>query len=374
MLAMVMFACNPQPQTKKSENSMGLKKENFQKTIDGKSTDLYILTGSDSFMVAVTNLGARIVSIILPDKNGQMTDVVLGFDSIEKYLNSSEAFFGPVVGPVGNRIAKGKFTLNGVEYNLVLNNGPNHLHGGTKGLHNAVWDVVSTSDTKVVLHYLAKDMEEGYPGNLDITLTYSIENNNTLKLELEATTDKATPVNLTSHAFFNLSGKSNESVNNHILQIYAQSYTPVDSTLIPLGSIDPVAGTPFDFTQPKAIGTDLDADNEQLKFGGGYDHTWVLDKTDNAKKLSKAATVYSPESGIQMDVLTEEPGIQFYGGNFFDGTITTRDGNKLFSRCALALETQHFPDSPNQKNFPSIILSPEDKYSTVTEFVFTTRK
>ncbi len=372
LMAILMFACNPQPQTKKSEELMDLKKENFEKMIQGKQVGLYILTGSDSFKVAVTNYGARIVSIELPDKNGEMTDVVLGFDSIQGYLDSPDVYFGPVVGPVGNRIAKGKFTLNDVEYNLAINNGVNHLHGGTNGLHKVVWDVATASEKNVVMHYLSKDMEEGYPGNLDITLTYSVEDGNTLKLEYEATTDQTTPVNLTSHVYYNLNGKSNDPINNHILQINADYYTPVDSTLIPLGTIEPVAGTPFDFTEPKAIGQDLNVENEQLTYGNGYDHNWVLNKPDDSDELTTAATVYSPKTGIQLKILTEEPGIQFYGGNFFNGTIIARDGNPVTFRSGFALEPQHFPDSPNQENFPSIMLSPEDKYTTVSEYIFTT--
>lgn len=213
-------------------------------------------------------------------------------------------------------------------------------------------------------------MEEGYPGNLDIQITYAIENGNTLTMAYQATTDKATPVNLTNHAYYNLNGKSNESINNHVLTIFADNYTPVDSTLIPLGTIDPVAGTPFDFTKPKAIGTDVDSANVQLKYGGGYDHNWVLNPNADANGFRPAATVYSPLTGIQMEILTQEPGIQFYGGNFFNGTIITRDGNAVGYRCGLALEPQHYPDAVNQPNFPTTILKPGETYSTVSKYVF----
>ncbi len=366
IVALVTISCN----TKKAETSLPLNPENFVKQVDSKTTGLYLLKASDNFQVAITNFGARIVGIFTPDKNGVLTDVILGFNSIDEYINSKDPYFGPIVGRVGNRIAKGTFTLDSVEYHLAINNGVNHLHGGIKGLHKVVWDVVSASDKKLALNYKSKDMEEGYPGNLDITVTYSVEDGNTLMIDYKATTDKATPVNLTSHGYYNLNGKSNISINNLELQIFANEYTPVDSTLIPLGENVSVENTPFDFRTPKAVGTDVKADNIQLTNAGGYDHNWVIDTTQKVDGFYKAAIVSSPITGIQMEVLTKEPGIQFYGGNFFDGTITTLDGNKVGYRCAIALEPQHFPDAVNQPNFPSIILRPGEIYSTQSKYIF----
>lgn len=346
-----------------------LSKDNFDTLVEGKKVSLYTLTKTGGIKVSITNYGARIVSIITPGKSGEQVDVVLGFNSIKDYLNSPDPYFGPCVGRVGNRIAKGKFTLEGTEYILEVNNGQNHLHGGLKGLHNRVWDVVSSNDTSLVLHYLSPDMEEGYPGNLKITITYSLTDNNSLTMDYVATTDKITPVNLTNHSYFNLSGVSSTSINNHVLTLNAENYTPVDSTLIPLGTIESVAGTPFDFTRPKTIGTDLEVVNGQLKHGAGYDHNFALNSTDNGS-LQFAARVYSPESGVEMEIYTSEPGIQFYGGNFFTGEITGKDGSKIGFRCGFALEPQHFPDSPNQPAFESINLLPGETYHSVSKYVF----
>jgi aldose 1-epimerase len=344
-------------------------KKNFDTIIDGKSVSLYMLKGDGPLQLAITNYGARVVGIFVPDKNGKTINVALGFNSIGDYLNSTDIYFGPIVGRFGNRIAKGKFTLDGTTYSLAINNGPNHLHGGIKGLHKVVWDVV-----ELVLHYLSPDMEEGYPGNLDINVTYRIEDSNSMVIEYSATTDKRTPVNLTNHTYFNLNGLSNVSINNNLLKINADSITPVDSTLIPTGSIISIANSPFDFRAEKPIGRDVDSTNEQIKFGAGYDHNFVLNKNKISKGYCEAATVISPISGVKMEILTEEPGIQFYGGNFFNGTITASDGNKVGYRCGLALEPQHFPDAVNHPNFISTILNPGETYVTRSKYRFTTEK
>lgn len=349
-------------------------KSNFDTIIDGKKVGLYVLSASDSFKVALTNYGARVVGIYTPDQDGDLTDVALGFDSISNYTQPYALYFGPIVGRVANRIARGHFTLEGKEYQLAINNPPNHLHGGPKGLHNVVWDVKSVSDKKLVLSYLSENMEEGYPGDLSITVTYTVTDNKEMDIDYEAKTDLATPVNLSSHTFFNLNGESDIPITNLLLKINAYGYTPVDSTLIPTGNIDSVKNTIFDFTSFKRIGKDITADNQQLKNAGGYDHNWVLNKPGGKDTMSLAATVYSPLTGIEMKLFTEEPGLQFYSGNFFDGTITVSDGHKVGYRCGFALEPQHFPDAVNQPNFPPIILYPGNTYRTKSRYVFSIRE
>ncbi|HEV7332798.1 MAG TPA: aldose epimerase family protein [Flavisolibacter sp.] len=342
----------------------------FQTTIDGKQTDLYVLKNNNGMTAAFTNYGGRIVSLHVPDKDGKMRDVVVGHGSVMDFVNSGEAYFGATIGRVGNRIAGGRFTLDGKEYTLAKNNGPNTLHGGKKGFQAVVWDATQPNDTTLVLHYLSPEGEEGFPGNLDVTVTYSLTSDNGFKCDYKATTDKRTVVNLTNHAFFNLNGEGSGTINNHILQINADRYTPVDSTLIPIGKIEPVAGTPFDFRQPTPIGQRVDQDNEQLRFGKGYDHNYVL----NGSGMKKAATVIGDQSRIQMDVYTEEPGLQFYGGNFMQGKNTFKGGSKDEFRTAFCLETQHFPDAPNQPNFPSIVLSPGETYQTTSVYKFSVSK
>lgn len=364
VFVIILHSCVP----KKAETN--LKAENFQKTINGKSTNLYFIKNGDIF-AAITNYGGRIVSLCVPDRNGELGDVVLGFSSIDGYLKAKEVFHGALIGRVGNRIAKGKFTLDGVEYNLPLNNGANHLHGGPGGFHNEVWDVKAVTDSSIVLTYLSKDGEMGYPGNLNVEVQYTLSSKNEVVINYQATTDKATPVNLTNHAFFNLAGEGNETINYHVLTINADKYTPVDSTLIPLGENEPVEGTPFDFRQAKPIGKDLyqETVNEQLKHGFGYDHNFELKKTE-AGKMEWAASIVDPASGRKMEIFTEEPGLQFYGGNFMDGTDIGKAGKAYKNRESFALETQHFPDSPNQKNFPSIILKPGEVYHTSSVYRF----
>ena len=348
-------------------------KTDFQDSIDGKKTDLYILKNKAGITAAITNYGGRLVSLLVPDKKGKLTDVVVGLKGVQDYVSSTEPYFGATIGRVGNRIAKGKFTLDGKQYTLFTNNGPNTLHGGKKGFQAVVWDAVQPNDSTIELRYVAKDMEEGYPGNLNVKVTYSLTTDNGFKCEYEATTDKKTVVNLTNHAFFNLNGEGSGTINNHILQINADKYTPVDSTLIPIGKIEPVTGSPFDFTKPTAIGARVNDTNEQLKYGKGYDHNFILNAGSNGG-MNHAATVVGNISGIQMDITTQEPGLQFYGGNFMQGKNTFKGGAKDDLRTAFCLETQHFPDSPNQPSFPPIVLEPGKTYHTISVFKFSTKQ
>lgn len=340
----------------------------FDKNIDGKQVKLYHLKGKGNIQVAITNYGAKIVSLLAPDKQGQLADVELGYDNIDQYVNTKERYYGGIVGRYGNRIAKGKFKVDGKEYTLAVNNGVNHLHGGKKGFNDVVWDAEQPNDHTLKLHYLSKDGEEGYPGNLDITLTYELTDSNEVKIDYSATTDKATVVNLTNHSFFNLHGAGNGDINDHIMYINADKFTPVDSTLIPKGKLEAVKGTPMDFTTPTKIGERVDADFEQLKFGKGYDHNYVLNK--KGKELSLAATVEEPQSGRFLEVWTTEPGVQFYGGNFLDGTDKGKEGKTYGHRGAFCLETQHFPDSPNQPSFPSVVLKPGETYTSTCVYKF----
>jgi len=369
VLLVVLVGCTPKKQ--ENTNWFNLKTADFDTIVNGKKTGLYILKNSNGMEAAITNYGGRIVGLTAPDRNGKMADVILGFSSIKGYLNAHEVFHGAMIGRVGNRIAKGKFTLNGVEYTLPLNNGPNQLHGGPGGFHNVVWDVNAVTDSTIVLNYLSKDGEMGYPGNLSVEVQYLLDSKNELVISYHATTDKNTPVNLTSHGFWNLAGEGNGTINNHILKINAEMYTPVDSTLIPLGENVPVEGTPFDFRNGKPIGQDLgeQENNAQLQHGLGYDHNFVLNQPAKGE-MFWAATITDPESGRSMEIYTTEPGLQFYGGNFMDGSDLGISGKAYKFRESFALETQHFPDSPNQANFPSIILNQGETYSTKTIYAF----
>lgn len=344
----------------------------FRDTVDGQPTALYTLKSKNA-TAAITNYGARVVSLIVPDNHGVLTDVALGYDSIGKYIHQPETFFGAIVGRYGNRIAKGQFKLGGKTYTLAKNNGPNSLHGGKKGFGDVVWTGKQLDDHTVELSYLSKDGEEGYPGNLKVKVTYTLTDSNALKISYEATTDKATVLNLTNHTYFNLNGQGSGTINNHTLRLNAGQYTPVDSTLIPTGKIEAVANTPFDFRTPTAIGSRIDQDNIQLKYGKGYDHNFVINRTAGDRGLTLAATVQGDASGIVMNVLTEEPGIQFYGGNFMQGTNPLKNGKKDEYRGAFCLETQHYPDSPNQPSFPSTELKPGQTYQTTTVYQFGTK-
>lgn len=346
----------------------------FHDTFDGKPTALYILKNASGASAAITNYGARLVSLLVPDKNGAMTDVVLGYDSIGKYLHQPETFFGAIVGRYGNRIGKAKFKLEGKTYTLAANNGPNSLHGGKKGFGAVMWDGKQLNGQSVELTYISRDGEEGYPGTLNVKVTYTLTDSNEVKIDYVATTDKPTVVNLTNHAYFNLNGQGSGSIGGHLLQLDADSYTPVDSTLIPTGKIEPVAGTPFDFRQPTAIGARVnDSSNTQLRYGKGYDHNFVL-KPAGGGGLTPAATVQGDQSGIVMEVLTKEPGIQFYGGNFMTGSNPLKGGKRDNYRTAFCLETQHYPDSPNEPSFPTTELKPGQTYQTTTVYKFSVKK
>lgn len=334
---------------------------------------LYTLKNSNGITIKVTNYGAIITSIIVPDRDGEMGDIALGYDSVEEYINAvDKPYFGSVVGRYGNRIAEGKFTVDGQEYELAVNNGANHLHGGVVGFDKVVWDAKPVGDNSLELTYLAKDMEEGYPGNLQCKVTYTLTDDNELVVHYEATTDKTTPVNLTQHTYFNLKGEGNGTILDHELMLNAKQFTPVDEGLIPTGKLVNVAGTPFDFTKAKPIGRDVEQSDEQLNFGGGYDHNWVLDKEGKEGQMTLAARLSEPSTGRVVEVLTTEPGIQFYCGNFLDGRLKGKSGQTYVYRGGLCLETQHYPDSPNQPNFPSTLLEPGDKYDTTTVFRFST--
>jgi len=341
----------------------------FKKEIDGKQTALYTLKNKNNAEAIFTNYGGRLVSLLIPNKEGKLVDVVVGFKSVNDYEKSTEPYFGATIGRYGNRIAKGKFTLDGKTYALFTNNGQNTLHGGKKGYQYVVWDAKQVNDHTLELNYLSKDGDENFPGNLDVKVTYTLTDDNELKMDYEAKTDKATPVNLTNHAFFNLNGDGSGEILNHEVQIYADEYTPVDSTLIPSGKIEKVAGTPFDFTKATTIGARVNDKNEQLTFGKGYDHNYVLNKT-KAMNMFHAATVKGDKSGIVMDIYTQEPGLQFYSGNFMQSKNTFKTGAKDDFRTAFAMETQHFPDSPNQPSFPSTILKPGQVYKTSSIYKF----
>ncbi|WP_316789348.1 aldose epimerase family protein [Pedobacter frigoris] len=355
-----------------SNVTLALDSTKFQKEIDGKKTNLYVLRNKNKMEAAFTNYGGRLVSLLVPDSSGKLVDVVVGFDSVEGFEKSTEPYFGATIGRYGNRIAKGKFSLDGKEYTLFTNNGVNTLHGGKKGYQYVVWDASQPDAHTLVLSYLSKDMEEGFPGNLKVKVTYTLTDDNELKMDYEATTDKKTVVNLTNHAFFNLNGEGSGTILNHSLQIFADQYTPVDTTLIPLGKNASVKATPFDFTTATTIGKRIEEANDQLKAGKGYDHNFVLNGTQGMG-MTHAATVKGDKSGIVMDIYTQEPGLQFYSGNFMQSKNVFKGGAKDDFRTALALETQHFPDSPNQAAFPSTVLNPGQTYKTSSVYKFASK-
>lgn len=348
-----------------------LEAKKFDTIIDGKKVNLYWIENK-GIKAAFTNYGGRLIGLWVNDKNGKPTDVVVGMNSVKGFKNSTEPYFGATIGRVGNRIAKGKFMLEGKQYNVPLNNGENALHGGVKGFQDVVWDVAKTNESTLVFSYLSPDKEQGFPGNLSVKVTYSITKDSTIKMEYEATTDKTTVVNLTNHAFFNLNGEGSGTILNHELQIYADEFTPVDKGLIPTGKLKSVKNTPFDFTTKHKIGERIETNDDQLKFGKGYDHNYVLNETKK-NGLNHAATISGDKSGIILDIFTEEPGLQLYSGNFMQSKNTFKSGAKDDFRTAFALETQHFPDAPNQPNFASIILKPGQKYHTVSYYQFSVK-
>jgi len=351
--------------------TLNLKRSNFQKTINGKKTNLFKLHNSNGIEVAITNYGARIVGILTPDKNGNFKDIVLGHDSLDGYLNGKDNYFGAIIGRFANRIAGGTFKLNGKTYHLPTNDGPNTLHGGPNGFDSRVWDAKKLNDQNLLLTYDSKDGEEGFPGNLKIQVLYTLRADNSLRIEYTAITNKETVVNFTNHSYFNLSGPGSGKITNDVLMINSDKFTPTDSTQIPTGEIKPVKGTPFDFTKPTAIGKRINEDNQQLKFAHGYDDNWILNKPKPGM-LTFAAKVYNPNNGREIKVYTTEPGIQVYTGNYLDGS-TTGIGGKYNYRSAFTLETQHYPDAPNHSKFPSTVLKPGNIFRSITEFYFTTR-
>lgn len=346
--------------------------EDFNAVVDGKNVALYTLKAGDITM-QVTNFGARVVSLWTPDRNGNYEDIVLGYNNIDMYLNNpGERFLGAVVGPYANRIADGTYTIGEETYVFPKNNNGQTLHGGDKGLDMVVWDVTEVTDSTMVLEYLHADGQEGIPGNLKIVMTYALASDGEFRVDYLAETDKTTHVNLSHHSFFNLKGEGNGTINDHVLMINGSATTPVNSVLIPTGEIADVTGTPFDFRKPKEIGLDLAAEDVQLANGGGYDHNWVLDR-QSCCALELAASVYEPASGRFMEVLTDQPALQFYGGNFFDGSTCGKYGRPLNYRESFALETQKYPDTPNHKDFPSTLLNPGEKYTHTCVYRFSTR-
>lgn len=345
--------------------------KDWGKLPDGTQVRLYTLRNASGVEVKISNYGGIVTEWRAPDRNGKLGDVVLGYDNLEGYLKETP-YFGCLVGRYGNRIAKGRFTLDGAAHSLVTNNYPNHLHGGTKGFDKVLWtpNAYFRGDTAYLeLTYTSRDMEEGYPGNLSVKAVYSLGPDNALRLDYTATTDKATVVNLTQHSYFNLAGKGD--ILGHEVYLNADKFTPVDSTLIPKGELKPVEGTPFDFRKPTAIGARVNQADEQLKFGGGYDHNWVINKP--AGQLGLQARVYEPTTGRVLEVLSDQPGLQFYCGNFLDGKITGKGGWVYQHRNGFCMEPQHYPDSPNQSNFPSVVLRPGQTYRNTIIYRLSTR-
>lgn len=353
---------------KKEETTLsGLLKSDFVSEVEGKPTALYVLKNKNGAEACITNYGGRLVSVMVPDKNGKMTDVVLGYDNVDQYVKS-DGNYGALIGRYGNRINQAKFTLDETEYTLPANDGIHCLHGGPLGYHTRMWDAKQLNDQALELTYLSKDGEAGFPGNLDIKVTYTLSDDNAVGIKYEATTDKKTVVNLTNHSYFNLSGVPGSTVLDQEIMINADNYTPVDETLIPTG-ISTVAETPLDLRTPVAIGKHIDEPFDQLQKGRGYDHNWVLNA--NGDKNVLAAKAYSPTSGIALEVYTNEPGVQFYTGNFMDGKDTGKQGVLYPRRGAFCLETQHYPDTPNHPDFPTVVLNPGEKYLSECIYKFT---
>jgi len=347
-----------------------LSKNDFQKTVDGKETGLFLLTNANGVEVSVINYGGKIVSWLVPDRNGKWVDVVLGKGSIDDYLNDQEPYFGAICGRTANRIANGKFFLDGCEYQLAVNNGPNNLHGGIKGFNSVVWDARQLDERTLELTYLSKDGEEGFPGNLHVTVVYHLTDDNALEISYEATTDKATIINLTNHSYFNLSGEGDSCINDHQLQINADYYLPTNDVAIPLGRPEEVEDTPFDFRSEHAIGERIEEEFTQLIYGNGYDHNFNLNRSEEG--LVFCAKAVSPKTGIAMEVFTTEPGVQLYTGNYLDGSFAGKNGHRYPKRSAFCLETQHFPDSIHNFDFPTVILKPEEVFRSKTVFKFST--
>ncbi|MDR1527049.1 MAG: galactose mutarotase [Dysgonamonadaceae bacterium] len=352
----------------KTKTRSGLQTSDFEKTVDGKPVGLFILSNAKGAEMSVTNYGAKIVSLLVPDRTGRLTDVVLGKSTITDYLNHQEPYFGAICGRTANRIANGRFTLDGVEYQLAVNNGPNSLHGGIKGFNAVVWDAQQPDSQTLELSYLSKDGEEGFPGNLQVDLKYRLTDDNSVEITYKAVTDKATILNLTNHSYFNLSGEGDPSVGDHELQIHAATFLPTSDVAIPFGPPETVEGTPFDFRSPHTIGERIGADDTQIKYGNGYDHNYIIDRATPG--LAYTARASSPKTGIVMEVYTTEPGVQLYTGNYLDGSFTGKNGHTYPQRSAFCLETQHFPDSIHHPDYPSVVLRPGEVFESQTVFRF----
>src|SRR5215203_256843 len=369
--ALLAFACTKERPPAATSPAHGVTRASFGTAPDGTPVDVYTLVNAHGIRTRILTYGGIVQTIETPDRAGKLDDIVLGFDDMQGYVKSSP-YFGAIVGRYGNRIARGRFTLDRKTYSLAINNAPNHLHGGIKGFDKVVWDAQSfrsDSGTGVVLSYTSPDGDEGYPGALRTRVTYTLTDRDELAIDYEATTDKPTPVNLTNHTYWNLAGDGKRDILGHVLTLEADSLTPVDSTLIPTGQIMPVAGTPFDFRTPMAIGARVNDPHVQIRYGRGYDHNIVLTRAGRTG-LSHAARITEPTTGRTLDIYTTEPGVQFYSGNFLDGTAVGKSGRVYRHRYGLALETQHHPDSPNKPNFPSVILRPGETYRTRTVFRF----
>lgn len=366
MIALIIISCNNNKSDHKTETvKAGITEKPFGNYENNPVTE-YTITNANGMQVSILNYGGTVTKIMTPDKDKKMSDVILGFESLDGYLQKGNPYFGSLVGRYANRIANAKFTLEGKTYTLAANNNGNSLHGGNKGFDKVLWTATKTSDSTLKLVYQSKDGEEGYPGNLTAEVIYTLTSDNGVKIDYTATTDKATPVNLTNHSYFNLSAGNDSNILNHEVWLNADKYTPVNDVLIPTGEIADVANTPMDFRTVKAIGKDI----EQVK--GGYDHNWVLNRKGNG--LEKVASAYDPGSGRLMEVFTTEPGLQFYTGNFLDGTLEhTVNGQKYVHHAAFCMEAQHYPDSPNQLNFPNVILKPGETYKQTTEYKFSTK-
>ena len=369
----IIFSCENILKKKTAVPLVTIEKTDFGKTKQGLIVDMFTLKNQNGMEFSAINLGGIITSWKAADRYGNYEDVVLGFNNISQYEEESP-YFGAIIGRYANRIAKGKFSLNQEDFALATNNGENHLHGGLKGFDKVIWDVtevVSDSTSSLVFTYTSKDMEEGYPGNLNAQVTYTLDNDDKLTVKYEATTDKTTIINLTQHSYFNLSSALNKNILDHEIVINSDSFLPVDSTLIPTGEIKSVNQTPFDFRQPRKIGDQISDQNIQLSYGNGYDHSWVINNQNQGIRF--VASAYEPESGRVLEIFSDQPGLQFYSGNFLDGTIKSKSGHVYEFRSGFCLETQHYPNSPNEKSFPSVILKPGEKYSTTTEFKFSNK-
>ena len=339
-------------------------------TVDGKNTELFLLTNTNGVEISITNYGGKIVSICVPDKNGNWVDVVLGKNNIVDYMNEQEPYFGAICGRTANRIANGRFFLEGNEYQLAVNNGPNNLHGGIKGFNAVVWNAKQPDEKTLELTYLSKDGEEGFPGNLQITVVYHLTDDNSLEITYEATTDKPTIINLTNHSYFNLSGEGDPYIGDHSLVINADYYLPTNDVAIPLGKPEEVEDSPFDFRSAHTIGERIEEEFTQLIYGNGYDHNFNLNRSEDGLTFCAKAT--SPKTGITMEIYTTEPGVQLYTGNYLDGSFTGKNGHIYPKRSAFCLETQHFPDSIHHPDFPTIALYPENKFRSKTTYKFST--